>query len=80
MRMERYIEVDTFINEVNRPGSEETHTAAHNQFSTWTAQEFEKLMTIKGHKTKKSEQLQVEENLKEELKLKEVTDEVDWRT
>jgi len=37
-------------------------------------------MTIKGHKTKKSEQLQVEENIKEELKLKEVTDEVDWRT
>jgi len=30
MRLKRYIEVDNHINEVNRPGSEETHTAAHN--------------------------------------------------
>lgn len=40
--------VNAHIEEVNRPGSEHTHTAAHNKFSDWTTAEFKKLMTLKN--------------------------------
>ena len=43
-RMARWNEVDSFIKEVNAPGSEYTHTAGHNHFSTWTEKEFERMM------------------------------------
>ena len=46
-RLNRFIEIDAFINEVNDPKSEHTHTAGHNKFSDWTEAEFERLMTEK---------------------------------
>jgi hypothetical protein len=46
-RLNRFLETDAFINEVNAPNSEYTHTAGHNKFSDWTKAEFERLMTEK---------------------------------
>lgn len=47
-RMEQWIKIDDFIAEVNDPNSEHTHTAAHNKFSDWTREEYEKLMGLKN--------------------------------
>jgi hypothetical protein len=47
-RLEQYMRVNAFIEEVNRPGSDYTHTAAHNKFSDWTSEEFKKIMTLKN--------------------------------
>ena len=44
LRMDRFLEVDAFIQEVNAPGSEYTHKAGHNKFSTWTEEEFMTMM------------------------------------
>lgn len=46
-RFHRWLEVDAFIDENNHPDSGETHTAAHNNFSDWTEEEFQKMLTIK---------------------------------
>lgn len=43
-RLARYAEVDAFINEVNSPESEHTHTAGHNKFSDFTRAEYKKMM------------------------------------
>jgi hypothetical protein len=44
-RLENYMRIDAYINEVNAPGSAHTHKAGHNYFSDWTQAEFEALMT-----------------------------------
>ena len=46
-RLAQYMRLDAFIEEVNAPGSDYTHTAAHNKFSDFTVEEFNKLMTLK---------------------------------
>lgn len=46
--MEQWLKIDDFIAEVNDPNSEHTHTAAHNKFSDWTREEYEKLMGLKN--------------------------------
>ena len=43
-RRARWTQVDSFVNQVNAPGSDFTHTAGHNHFSTWTEKEFESMM------------------------------------
>jgi len=47
-RLQQYLRLDAYIKEVNAPGSEHTHTAAHNKFSDYTEEEFNKLMTLKN--------------------------------
>jgi len=47
-RLVQFLRIDAHIAEVNRPGSEATHTAAHNKFSDWTEEEFKNLMTLKN--------------------------------
>jgi len=42
------LRIDAYITEVNAPGSDYTHTAAHNKFSDYTSEEFKKMMTIKN--------------------------------
>jgi hypothetical protein len=39
------VEADAFIEMINHPDSGETHTAAHNKFSTWHEHEYEALLT-----------------------------------
>merc|ERR1711957_74802 len=73
-RLASYLKMDKFINEVNAPNSEHTHTAAHNQFSDWTTAEFEKLMTEKPMEAQNSEDHPIEaENFTAGTT-------VDWRT
>lgn len=43
-RLERFIETDKFVQEVNEPNSEYTHTAAHNKFSDWTRDEYKRML------------------------------------
>lgn len=43
-RMEKWLEVDAFIQEVNAEGSEYTHTAGHNHLSDLTRGEYKKMM------------------------------------
>lgn len=45
-RFATWLKMDEFINEVNDPTSEYTHTAAHNRFSTWTSEEFGKMQNL----------------------------------
>jgi hypothetical protein len=45
-RMGTWHRMDSFINLVNSPDSEYTHTAGHNKFSDWTTEEFEAIMTL----------------------------------
>jgi hypothetical protein len=44
IRFARFQEVDAFVNSVNAPGSGYTHRAGHNQFSTWSEEEFMTMM------------------------------------
>lgn len=44
MRFENWLEVDAFIEEVNAPDSEYTHTAGHNKMSDWTRGEYRQLL------------------------------------
>ncbi len=39
MRFANWLKIDAYIEKVNAPGSEYTHTAAHNKFSDWTPEE-----------------------------------------
>jgi len=73
-RMARFVAMDEFINKVNAPDSEHTHTAAHNQFSDWTTAEFEKLMTEKPLEAQNSEDHPIE------LENSNAGKTVDWRT
>jgi C1A family cysteine protease len=47
-RLTQFMRIDAYIKKVNAPGSEYTHTAAHNKFSDFTKEEFSKLMTLKN--------------------------------
>jgi C1A family cysteine protease len=51
-RLAQFLRLDAYITETNRPGSDATHTAAHNKFSDWTQDEFNKLMTLKNMEDK----------------------------
>merc|ERR1712195_470372 len=46
VRLARFLYADAHIKKVNAPNSGYTHTAAHNKFSDWTEEEFERLMTL----------------------------------
>ena len=46
VRLARFMYADAHIKKVNAPYSGFTHTAAHNKFSDWTEEEFERLMTL----------------------------------
>lgn len=48
-RMARWLVAEAFIQEVNAPGSEYTHTAGHNKFSDWTEAEYKNMMTLPKH-------------------------------
>jgi len=39
--------MDKYIKEVNAPNSEYTHEAGHNEYSTWSEEEFKKLLGAK---------------------------------
>lgn len=45
MRLGMFNLADKFIKEVNHPDSNYTHTAAHNKFSDWTSEEYQKLLS-----------------------------------
>ena len=42
-RFKRYTKIDKFIKDWNDPAKKNTHTVAHNKFSDWTQEEFDKL-------------------------------------
>lgn len=46
-RQKNFIEMDKYIKEVNAPNSEYTHEAGHNEYSTWSEEEFKKLLGAK---------------------------------
>lgn len=46
-RMATWLEADAFIKEVNAPGSEYTHTAAHNKLSDFTRAEYRRMLSLK---------------------------------
>lgn len=48
-RMNRWLEADAFIQEVNAPGSEYTHTAGHNLFSDYTEAEYKQMLSAPKH-------------------------------
>ena len=50
-RLAQYMRLDAFIEEVNAPGSDYTHTAAHNKFSDYTEAEYERMLTRKTTST-----------------------------
>jgi hypothetical protein len=60
-RMARWIEVDAFVREVNAPGSEYTHTAAHNKFSDFSEGEFKKMQGLKAKKVVSNEPIMLED-------------------
>jgi hypothetical protein len=70
-RLDRYLEIDSFIKKNNDPSSRETHTAAHNQFSDWTEEEFKKLNALKVG--------EIEENIPKHQVTSEPSGAVDWR-
>ena len=59
-RMARWIEVDAFVREVNAPGSEYTHTAAHNKFSDFSEGEFKKMQGLKAKKVASNKPIELE--------------------
>lgn len=63
-RMARWVEVDAFVKEVNAPGSEHTHTAAHNKFSDWSEAQFKTMQTLRAEDVKHSDEpVELETNI-----------------
>ena len=80
-RFKLYALKDNIINEINSD-PENTFTVGHNKFSTWTAEEYSRLLGLKNHVDSSSDG-------DEELKLKTKptvwldaprVDAIDWRT
>jgi len=67
-----YAEKDAEINEINA-NPENTFTVGHNQFSTWTKDEYKRLLGYKGPQS-------VDESTVVTLPTDNLADSVDWRT
>lgn len=82
-RFGTWAKMDSFINLVNSPDSEYTHTAAHNKFSTWTTEEYEALLTLQkplkeGHDYT-AQPLNKVKYTEEHLQNLGITSKLDWR-
>jgi hypothetical protein len=71
--MTNWLETNAFVNEVNAPESEYTHTAGHNMFSDWTRNEYKNFV---GQPMDKAEFKNIE--LKAEVEAS-PSGQIDWR-
>ena len=71
-RLDLFAKKDAEIKEINA-NPENTFTVGHNMFSTWTHDEYKKLLGYKGPQT-------VDESTVVELDTSNLADSVDWRT
>jgi KDEL-tailed cysteine endopeptidase len=71
-RLDLFAKKDAEIKEINA-NPENTFTVGHNQFSTWTQEEYKRLLGYKGPQTVDEENVVI-------LETEGLADSVDWRT
>jgi cathepsin F len=82
-RFGTWARMDSFIELVNSPDSEYTHTAGHNQFSTWTSEEYNDFLTLqkplKEGEDHTAQPLNTIRYTEEHLQSLGITSKLDWR-